>query len=277
MDIVETVSSARAAAAALPRPLALVPTMGALHEGHLRLVQAAHSSARSLAVSIFVNPMQFAPNEDLERYPRDPQRDAAQLQGAGVDLLFLPAPEVMYPPGFSTIVDVGDLGCVYEGAARPTHFRGVATIVSKLLHIVTPDILVLGQKDAQQTAVLRKLVRDLDFPVRVHVEPTVREADGLARSSRNAYLTHEERAAAPSLHAALQRMLQELESGAQAVHARESALPVLHPLGTWEYLDIVDAQTFAPLQFVRPPAFVIGAARFGRTRLIDNLWIPANQ
>lgn len=276
MDIVEAVHSAHAAASALPRPLAFVPTMGALHEGHLALVRSARSKAPSVAVSVFVNPMQFGPKEDLERYPREPERDAAQLEREGVDLLFLPAPQAMYPPGFSTVVDVGELGSVYEGALRPTHFRGVTTIVSKLLHIIAPDILLIGQKDAQQTAVLRKLVRDLDFPVRVDIEPTVREEDGLARSSRNAYLTEEERTAAPTLHAALNRMVIELQSGGDTVHARETALPVLHPLGTWEYLDAVDADSFTPLEYLRAPAFVIGAARFGPTRLIDNVWIPTD-
>ncbi len=255
----------------LARPLGLVPTMGALHEGHLEIVRRARSECRAVVVSIFVNPMQFSAGEDFERYPRDLTGDRAKLEEAGADVIFAPTADAMYPPGFSTIVDVGDLGSTYEGAARPGHFRGVATIVVKLLHIVRPDVLYLGQKDAQQTAVIRKLVRDLDVPVRVEIVRTVREADGLALSSRNAYLSAQERAAAPSLQASLQRMLEELRAGSGAVQARERARAMLHEPGAWDYLDLVDADSFGPLEVLRAPAFVIGAARFGSTRLIDNI------
>jgi pantoate--beta-alanine ligase len=247
--------------------------MGALHEGHLQLVRAAKERCAAVAVSVFVNPMQFAPGEDFERYPRDLARDREQLAAAGVDVLFAPDAQAMYPPGFSTIVDTGDIGSTYEGAARPTHFRGVTTLVSKLLNIVQPDALFLGQKDAQQTAVVRKLVRDLDFPVRVTIVPTAREADGLALSSRNVYLSPQERAAAPSLHRALEVMLEELRAGNDAVRARKRAEDVLQAPGVWNYLDVVEMDTFAPLEFLRAPAFVIGAARFGSTRLIDNLLV----
>ncbi|HLI96127.1 MAG TPA: pantoate--beta-alanine ligase, partial [Candidatus Baltobacteraceae bacterium] len=161
MDVESAAQAARARLAALPRPLGFVPTMGALHSGHLQLVRAAVERCRSVAASVFVNPMQFAAGEDFDRYPRDYAGDREKLAAAGVDLLFAPQTETMYPSGFSTIVDVGDLGSAYEGAARPTHFRGVTTVVSKLLNIIRPDALFLGQKDAQQTAVLRKLVRDL--------------------------------------------------------------------------------------------------------------------
>jgi pantoate--beta-alanine ligase len=273
MQIESAVHDARARLAALPRPLGFVPTMGALHEGHLQLVRAAKERCAAVAVSVFVNPMQFAPGEDFERYPRDLARDREQLAAAGVDVLFAPDAQAMYPPGFSTIVDTGDMGSTYEGAARPTHFRGVTTIVSKLLNIVQPDALFLGQKDAQQTAVVRKLVRDLDFPVRVTIVPTVREADGLALSSRNVYLSPQERAAAPSLHRALEVMLEELRAGNDAVRARKRAEDVLQAPGVWNYLDVVEMDTFAPLEFLRAPAFVIGAARFGSTRLIDNLLV----
>jgi pantoate--beta-alanine ligase len=273
VHVESAVQAARARLAALPRPLGFVPTMGALHAGHLHLVETAKARCGSVAVSVFVNPMQFAPGEDFERYPRDYAGDREKLAAAGADLLFTPEAETMYPPGFSTIVDVGDIGSTFEGAVRPAHFRGVTTIVDKLLNIVQPDALFLGQKDGQQTAVLRKLVRDLDFPVRVEIVPTVREADGLALSSRNVYLSPEERAAAPSLHRALERMLAELRAGNDAVSARKRAWEALHQPGSWDYLDVVDMDTFAPLEFLRPPAFIIGAARFGSTRLIDNLLI----
>jgi len=273
MDVESAAQAARARLAALPRPLGFVPTMGALHSGHLQLVRAAVERCRSVAASVFVNPMQFAAGEDFDRYPRDYAGDREKLAAAGVDLLFAPQTETMYPSGFSTIVDVGDLGSAYEGAARPTHFRGVTTVVSKLLNIIRPDALFLGQKDAQQTAVLRKLVRDLDFAVRVEIVPTVRESDGLALSSRNAYLSTQERAAAPSLHRALDVMLEKLRAGRDAVTARKTAWDVLQLPGSWDYLDVVDMDTFAPLEFLRAPAFVIGAARFGATRLIDNVLV----
>lgn len=247
--------------------------MGALHAGHLQLVQAARAECQSVASSVFVNPTQFGPLEDFERYPRDYEGDRAKLESAGVDVLFAPGVEAMYPAGFSTTVDTGEIGTRYEGAIRPTHFRGVTTVVSKLLNIVQPDFLFLGQKDAQQTAVLRKLVHDLDFNTRVRIVPTVREPDGLALSSRNVYLSPELRAAAPSLHRALQAMLADLREGKQARIARERAWAMLDPLGTWDYLDLVDMNTFAPLQRLQAPAFVIGAARFGATRLLDNLMV----
>jgi pantoate--beta-alanine ligase len=273
MQVVSAVDAVRRGLAALARPLGFVPTMGALHAGHLRLVEAARTQCASVSSSVFVNPTQFGPLEDFERYPRDYDGDRAKLEAAGVDLLFAPGVEAMYPPGFSTTVDPGEIGARYEGAIRPTHFRGVTTVVSKLLNIVQPDVLFLGQKDAQQTAVLRKLVRDLDFNTRVEIVPTVRESDGLALSSRNVYLSAELRAAAPSLHRALKAMLEDLQEGKNAKAARERAWKMLDPLGTWDYLDLVDMNSFAPLSRLEPPAFVIGAARFGATRLLDNLMV----
>jgi pantoate--beta-alanine ligase len=273
VTVYETVAAARTGIAALPRPLGFVPTMGALHEGHLRLVSAARSECAAVVASVFVNPTQFGPGEDFERYPRDMEGDNAKLASAGVDALFAPRVEEMYAPGFSTYVDVGELGTRFEGAVRPTHFRGVATVVTKLLHVVQPDVLYIGQKDAQQTAVLRKMVRDLDFPARVQIVPTVREPDGLALSSRNVYLTAEQRAAAPSLYAALETMLEEMRRGADAGSARERALARLDSQAQLDYLEVVNADTFEPLSALRPPAFVIGAARFGMTRLIDNLLV----
>ncbi len=247
--------------------------MGALHEGHLELVRTARRECVSVAASIFVNPLQFGPGEDFEKYPRDVEGDKRKLQAEGVDYIFTPEQRDLYPPGFSTYVDVGDLGTKFEGAVRPTHFRGVATVVAKLLNIVAPDVLYLGQKDAQQTAVLRKMVSDLEFPVRVEIVPTVREADGLALSSRNVYLSPEQRRAAPSLYRALQAMADCLHAGNDAVDARKAAQRELQEPGRWDYLDVVDAQTFEPLSFLRTPAFVIGAARFGDTRLIDNVLV----
>jgi pantoate--beta-alanine ligase len=273
VEVYGTVAAARRGLAVLPRPVGFIPTMGALHDGHLQLVRAARAECASVVASVFVNPAQFGPGEDFERYPRDIEGDNAKLEREGVDALFAPRVEEMYPRGFSTYVDVGELGTRFEGAVRPTHFRGVATVVTKLLHLVQPDVLYLGQKDAQQTAVLRKLVRDLDFPTRVQIVPTVRERDGLALSSRNVYLNGEQRSAAPSLHAALEAMLEELRRGADADAARDLARARLDSLAELDYLDVVDADTFEPLSKLSPPAFVIGAARFGTTRLIDNLMV----
>ena len=247
--------------------------MGALHAGHLKLVQTARAQCRSVVVSLFVNPAQFGPKEDFERYPRDFETDREQLEKAGADLLFAPESATMYPPDFATFVDVGKLGTRFEGAARPTHFRGVATIVAKLLNVIEPDVLYLGQKDAQQTAVLDKLIEDLNFTTRVEIVETVREADGLALSSRNVYLSGEERAAAPTLYAALQKMLEELRGGKSVDEARAAAVGVLSPRAKLEYLNLVDAKSFSRLTALRAPAFLVGAARFGKTRLIDNLWI----
>jgi len=273
MQIATTIAQARALFDVFAQPLGLVPTMGALHEGHLALVRRARADCLSVAASLFVNPMQFGADEDLAKYPRDFERDRAKLEEAGVDVLFAPEPGTMYPPGFSSAIDVGTLGTVYEGAIRPDHFRGVATVVAKLLNVVRPEVLYLGQKDAQQTAVVRKMVRDLDVPVHVHVVETVRESDGLAMSSRNAYLTAEQRSQAVTLNRALVAMLAAIESGATKAEATELARATLSSLATPDYFDLVDADTFEPLEAVRGPAFVIGAARFGTTRLLDNLWV----
>jgi pantoate--beta-alanine ligase len=256
----------------LPRPIGFVPTMGALHAGHLALVRAACEQSESVVVSIFVNPMQFGAGEDFERYPRDIERDRATLEEAGIDLLFAPSTGTMYPPDFSTAVDPGTIGESYEGRLRRGHFRGVATVVLKLLDVVAPDVLYLGQKDAQQTAVLRRILRDLDVDVAVEIVETVRENDGLALSSRNAYLNREDRAAAPSLYRALLALREALSAGSEKSTAVARASALLDG-GTLDYLDVVDADTFAPVESVRAGTFVIGAARFGATRLIDNLWV----
>ncbi len=247
--------------------------MGALHDGHLALARRARAECVAVAASVFVNPLQFAAHEDLSTYPRDFGGDAQKLANVGVDVLFAPSSDAMYPPGFSTTVDVGDVGSRFEGAARPSHFRGVTTVIAKLLNIVRPDILYLGQKDAQQTAVLRKLVRDLEIPIAVVIVPTERDHDGLALSSRNAYLTPEEREAAPSLHNALQAVRLAMVAGRSKTDAIAAARTRVSPLAQLDYLDVVDANTFAPIETLNPPAFVVVAARFGKTRLLDNLWI----
>jgi pantoate--beta-alanine ligase len=273
LQIAQTIAQAHALFDVLPRPFGFVPTMGALHEGHLALVRAAHEECVAVAASVFVNPLQFGANEDLAKYPRDLDADREKLAAEGVAVLFAPTVEAMYPSGFSSFVDVGSMGSRLEGAVRPTHFRGVATVVAKLLHIVRPDYLYLGQKDAQQTAVLRKMLSDLAFPTEVRIVPTVREADGLAMSSRNVYLSSVERAEAPSLHRALEALRDALADGATKRTAIERARTTLSSHAIPDYFDVVDADTFEPLDTLAAPAFVVGAARFGGTRLIDNLWI----
>ncbi len=273
MERVVDVARARAVFAALPRPLGFVPTMGALHAGHLQLVAHARQRSASVAASIFVNPLQFAASEDLAKYPRQPDADAAKLEAAGTDVLFTPDDAAIYPTGFATSVDVGRLATVFEGAIRPGHFRGVATVIAKLLNVVRPDALVLGQKDAQQSVVLRRMIADLDFWVDIEVVPTVREHDGLAMSSRNAYLDAAQRAQAPTLYAALLATRKALERGASKGDAVAAGRAALSSTARLDYLEVVDAQTFEPLERLRPPAFLIAAARFGTTRLIDNLWV----
>ncbi len=257
----------------LSRPLGFVPTMGAVHAGHLALVACARARSACVVASVFVNPLQFGAGEDLERYPRDFEGDRRKLEQAGVDLLFAPSAQSMYPPHFSTNVDVGSMANSFEGAVRPGHFEGVATVVVKLLHLVAPDVLYLGQKDAQQTAVLQRVIRDLDLPVEVKIVETVRERDGLALSSRNAYLDESERKAAPTLHRSLLALRDALERGESKGEAAALARGTLSASAKLDYLDVVDAQSFEPLERLQTPAFVIGAARFGSTRLIDNLWL----
>jgi pantoate--beta-alanine ligase len=274
MHIADTVASARTFFGALPRPLGFVPTMGALHDGHLELIRQARAQCSSVAASVFVNPLQFGPGEDLSRYPRDFQGDREKLAGAGVDVLFVPGEAAMYPPGFSTSVDVGVLGTTYEGAIRPHHFRGVSTVVAKLLAIVQPDVLYVGQKDAQQAVVIDRMVRDLNIPVRIDLVPTVRESDGLALSSRNAYLDGRQRAAAPTLYRALVALRDAMERGRLKAEAVTAARSILSPLAVPDYFDLVDARTFEPIERLTAPAFIIAAARFDGTRLLDNLYVP---
>jgi len=246
----------------------LVPTMGALHAGHLSLIEEACRENAKVVVSIFVNPIQFGPGEDFERYPRDLERDHDVLRKAGIDAVYQPSVEAMYPPGASTRVHVAAVSEGLEGTARPVHFDGVATVVAKLLSAVEPDRAYFGQKDAQQVAVVKRMVRDLDLPVEIRVCPTVREADGLALSSRNAYLNQDERRAAVSLSSALRLAAEAYAKGErrpdrlrQILRARLEA----EPLARVEYAELVDVQTFSP-----PGTLAVLAVRIGATRLIDN-------
>jgi pantoate--beta-alanine ligase len=250
--------------------------MGALHEGHLSLVRAAQASCGAVAVSIFVNPTQFGPKEDFSAYPRSLEQDCRVLEAAGVDLVFAPSAEEMYPPGASTFVEVMGLSERLDGASRPGHFRGVATVVAKLLNIFTPEHAFFGQKDAAQVAVLRKMVRDLRFPVQLDVCPTVREPDGLALSSRNRNLSGEQRRQALILSRALMAVQQWIQSGERDVgKLLEAARVVLaeEPAVRVDYCRIVDAETLEDVQEVRQGDLAVVAAYVGSTRLIDNVLV----
>jgi pantoate--beta-alanine ligase len=257
--------------------IGFVPTMGALHEGHLSLVKLARGPegrADRVVASVFVNPTQFGPNEDFNRYPRQPEKDAAMLAEAGCDLLFLPAVETMYPPGNTVFVDLGAPSEGLEGRFRPGHFRGVATVVTVLFNLVQPDVAVFGEKDAQQLAVVRKLVRDLQFPIQIVPGPTVREADGLAMSSRNAFLSSEERKAAAVLHRALRAAETAMAAGERRgdeVRRILSEMLNSEPLARVEYAEVVDAEGFRPMETLRGRLVLPLAVRVGGTRLIDNL------
>lgn len=257
--------------------IGLVPTMGALHEGHLSLVRRARDEASFVVVSIFVNPLQFGPAEDFHRYPRTLEADCARLEAEDVELVFAPSHEQMYPPGAATVVHVEGLSDKLDGRSRPGHFRGVATVVAKLFHIVRPDYAVFGQKDAAQVAVLRRMVRDLDMEVELIVAPIVREADGLALSSRNAYLTAEQRRQALVLHRALLQVEALAGSGERRAETlRAAALSTLasEPAARLDYFEIVDPNTLDPVEDLAQGALAAVAASFGATRLIDNLLLP---
>jgi pantoate--beta-alanine ligase len=248
--------------------------MGYLHAGHISLVERARAECGAVLASIFVNPTQFGPNEDLDRYPRDPEGDMARLEAAGADLVFLPTPEMIYPAGFSASVTLGDVTQRLEGAVRPHHFAGVATVVTKLFNIVQPSRAYFGQKDAQQCVVIRKLVRDLDLPVEIVVGDTIREPDGLALSSRNSYLTPAQRAEAPALYRALSTA-----RAAYAVGERDAEVlrrTVRTGLGealapAADYVSVADRDSLVELDAVTDGALVSVAVRFGSTRLIDNV------
>jgi len=280
MKICAMIDEMRAASRALRSQrgrLGFVPTMGALHEGHLSLVRAAKASCDTVAASIFVNPKQFGPNEDFGTYPRAFEHDRALLQNEGVDLLFAPPVEEMYPPGAVTWVTVEELSDKLDGRSRPGHFRGVTTAVSKLFHIVEPDAAFFGQKDAAQVAILRRMVRDLNFPVEIVVCPIVREPDGLAMSSRNAYLDSQQRRRALVLHRALMKVKKLAEQGERNVTrllaiAREELAS--EPLVRLDYLEIVDPDSLDAVEEISKRALLVVAAFVGTTRLIDNILLP---
>jgi pantoate--beta-alanine ligase len=273
-DTREAVRNARARGAVI----GFVPTMGFLHAGHLSLIDVARGAgATFIVVSIFVNPKQFGPKEDLSRYPRDEQRDRELLDAAGTDLLFLPPVEVMYPPGSVTTISLGGVAKPLEGERRPGHFDGVATVVAKLFNIVQADVAAFGRKDAQQCAVIERLVRDLDIPVRLVFGETTREADGLAMSSRNTYLSPEERAKAPVLHRALRAGQEAITHGIHDTAGVEKLMRrVVEEEGGLDidYLSVIDPETFEAPRDYRREVLLAGAVRIGKTRLIDNVRVP---
>ncbi|MFN0071242.1 MAG: pantoate--beta-alanine ligase [Chloroflexota bacterium] len=276
MRFISTLSEARACLNALPRPHGLVPTMGYLHEGHLSLVKRAREENATATASIFVNPTQFGPREDLASYPRDLPRDLAMLERAGVDVVFTPSTDEMYPPGNETVVTVGSLSQRLEGAARPGHFDGVATVVAKLFSIMAPDRAYFGQKDAQQAVVIRRLVRDLRFAIEIVVCPTVREADGLALSSRNAYLSATERESALVLSRALfdtQSRYVAGERDARVLRAAMLSVIQAEPAAQVDYVSVAHPETLDEIDIVDGPALASLAVRIGRTRLIDNVML----
>jgi pantoate--beta-alanine ligase len=257
--------------------IAFVPTMGALHDGHLALMRRGSARHERLAVSVFVNPLQFGPREDFRRYPRNARRDLALCRSVGCDWLFLPRARSLYPAGFATTVNPGPLGARFEGAARPGHFAGVLTVVLKLLHAVEPDTLILGQKDAQQAALVGAMMRDLGLAARLDVAPIVRERDGVAMSSRNAYLDRGQRARAAGLSRALQAAAAAARAGERAATritaaARATLRREARPDAV-DYLALVEPTTFAPVRRLDRRSLLIAAIRIGRTRLIDNRFV----
>jgi pantoate--beta-alanine ligase len=262
------------------RKIGFVPTMGYLHAGHLSLIKAAREQCDSVIVSVFVNPTQFAPNEDFAQYPRDVARDAALASEAGVDFFFIPETVEMYPDGYSTFVTVEGLSSLLEGAVRPTHFRGVTTVVLKLLELTKPHVMYLGQKDVQQCAVLRRMARDLNLDVIISICPTVRESDGLAMSSRNVYLSPEDRRDVPILHRSLRDAAERIHSGVLdclQIRAGMEALLSSVPHASPDYIAIIDGETLQPIATIdkHRQTIIALAVRFGATRLIDNAIIDA--
>ncbi len=278
MKVVSGIAELRAARAELPHPIGLAPTMGYLHAGHLSLVEAAYEQCASVIVTIFVNPTQFGPNEDFTSYPRDTERDLKLLEPYA-DLVFIPATETIYPAGFASFVDIGPIAERLEGAARPGHFRGVATVVAKLFNLTQPDRAYFGQKDAQQVLVIKQMTGDLDFSLEIVVRPTVREPDGLALSSRNVYLNPDERRSATALSRALFAIRDRWRAGEKGcrplialgheIIAREQSVRM-------EYLSIADIATLRELERIENAALVSLAARVGKTRLIDNVLLDGS-
>ena len=274
MDVISTVSAMMKARDGAERPLGLVPTMGYLHQGHMTLVEQARSYNKSVVVSIFVNPTQFGPGEDLDGYPRDFERDVTMLAGQGVDIVFAPDPAQMYPPGYSTYVDVGEIGERLEGKHRRGHFRGVVTVVTKLLTIVRPDRAYFGQKDGQQSLVIKRLNSDLNLGAEIVVMPTVREPDGLAMSSRNVYLTPLERGKAAVLYKALSRaweMWRKGETDADVLRGEMERIIHGESSAKLDYVSLAALDTLEEMDRVIAPAMASVAAWFGKARLIDNV------
>jgi len=273
MKVVKTIAEMRQIRRQLVEPVGFVPTMGYLHEGHLALVRQARTENASVVASIFVNPTQFGPREDLKSYPRNPQRDLAMLE-AITDVVFMPSADEMYPVKFDSWVEVGKITERLEGAARPGHFRGVITVVAKLFNIVQPTRAYFGQKDAQQAIVIKKMVTDLNMNLEIVILPTVREPDGLAMSSRNTYLNPEQHQAATVLYRVLS-LAQELwlqgEGDADKLRREMTALIQKEPLADIEYISIADALTLEELDRIKPQALVSMAVKIGKTRLIDNV------
>lgn len=274
MRVIETIDVMKTVRHGLRGTVGFVPTMGYLHEGHLALVKRAKAENPLVVVSIFVNPTQFLPNEDFNKYPRDTARDLGMLEQIGVDIVFLPAAGEMYQAGFSTRVNVDKITEKLEGAARPGHFTGVATVCNKLFNVIEPHTAYFGQKDAQQCAVIKKMIADLNMNLAIVVVPTVREPDGLAMSSRNVYLDSEERRQAPVIYQSLelaQRLWREGERDAFTIIREMSDLVSKQPLARIEYISIADAGTLEELKEVKTPALISMAVKFGKTRLLDNI------
>jgi len=274
VKVVSTIADMQRARHRLAAPVGLVPTMGYLHEGHLSLVRQARAENPTLVVSIFVNPTQFGPREDFKAYPRDTGRDLALLEKEKTDIVFIPSAEEMYPPGFDSWVEVAGVTERLEGACRPGHFRGVTTVCAKLFNVIQPDIAYFGQKDAQQAIVIKKMVADLNMNLKVITLPTIREPDGMAMSSRNTYLSPEERKAALVLYQALtlaQRLWSQGETDAARIRREMIALIKREPLAKIDYVSLADPETLEELDRIKPPALASLAVKIGTTRLIDNV------
>lgn len=283
MEIITTIRDMQSKARQLRRDgksIGIVPTMGFLHEGHLSLIEAARTVCDVVVTTLFVNPAQFGPGEDFERYPRDQKRDQKLAEHAGTDILFAPEAKEMYPDGYETFVVTGKISAILEGKHRPTHFRGVTTVVAKLFHIVKPHHAVFGQKDAQQVAVIRRMIEDLNMDVELIVVPIHREKDGLAMSSRNVYLGAEDRKNATALYRALLLAKESVARGERNASVLRTAMTALleeaHPSGI-DYVTFVDKETFEEISHLAGPEVIaVLAVRFGKTRLIDNMIIPVS-
>ncbi|MFC1901221.1 pantoate--beta-alanine ligase [Chloroflexota bacterium] len=274
MKVIETIAEMKNLRQQIAGPLGFVPTMGYLHEGHISLVKQAREENPTIAASIYVNPTQFGPGEDFESYPRNTERDLSMLEKENTDIVFMPTGEDMYPPKYDSWVDVGDITQRLEGASRPTHFRGVTTIVNKLFNIVQPTKAYFGQKDAQQLAVIKKMVKDLNMNLEVIACPTIREPDGLAMSSRNSYLKPDERKAAAVLYQSLklaEQLYKQGEKDAEKIRREMTELISKQPLTNIDYVSIADNETLEELAEVKSPVLVSLAVKIGKPRLIDNI------